>query len=188
MTEMPSSSRIAESARDWWRDLQPSDEQGQPRAGDRVALARLRRAATPSDAMAEEATLALFRRLGLRSENFPRLPRVALIVMVLAHVRADAVPGDNGFRPAAARAVGRISAEDAELGQDEPAALPPAARRSRRRRAGPRDAPARSPGGRQDQCRRPRHLALLLERSLARRRHPNPLGFRVLRGGRVGTA
>ena len=67
MSEMPSSSRIAESARDWWRDLQPADEQGQPKAGDRAALARLRRAATPSDAMAEEATLALFRRLGLKA-------------------------------------------------------------------------------------------------------------------------
>ena len=96
MTEKPSWSRIAESARDWWRELQPSDEHGQPRAGDRAALARLRRAATPADAIAEEPTLMLFRRLGLQSENYPRLPRVAVMAMVLAHIREDLIVDDNG--------------------------------------------------------------------------------------------
>ena len=112
MSETPSRSQVAERARAWWRDLQPADERGQVKDGDRAALARLRRCATPADAMVEEATLALFRRLGLKATDHHRLPRVALIAMVLAHVRADAESGADGFRPAAARAVGRASLED----------------------------------------------------------------------------
>lgn len=112
MSETPSPSQVAERARAWWRELQPADERGQPKEGDRAALARLRRCATPADAMVEEATLALFRRLGLKGTDRRRLPQVALIAMVLAHVRADAEPGPDGFRPRAARAVGRASLED----------------------------------------------------------------------------
>jgi CRISPR system Cascade subunit CasB len=109
MSERPSWSRIAKSARDWWRELQPSDEFGQPRAGDRAALARLRRAATPSDAMVEEATLALFRGLGLRSEDYRWLPRVAVIAMALAHIREDLIVDDNRSPLHPGRRVGRKS-------------------------------------------------------------------------------
>ena len=114
MSEMPSLSQVAERARAWWRELQPADERGQPRDGDRAALARLRRCATPAEAMVEEATLTLFRRLGLKATDQRRLPQVALIAMVLAQVRADAEPEAGGFRPAAVRAVGRSSLEDQE--------------------------------------------------------------------------
>jgi CRISPR system Cascade subunit CasB len=118
---MPSSSRIAERTRGWWQDLQPTKTNGEPNpSGDRAALARLRRAAGPAEALAEEATLALFRRLGLSSEDYFRLPRVALIAVVLAHVRADTEPGADGFRAPAARAVGRISAEDADSAKMSP--------------------------------------------------------------------
>jgi CRISPR system Cascade subunit CasB len=103
---------IAGRARAWWRDLQPADERGQPKDGDRAALARLRRCATPAEAMVEEGTLALFRRLGLGATDQHCLSRVALIAMVLAQVRADAEPDAAGFRPPAVRAVGRQTLED----------------------------------------------------------------------------
>jgi CRISPR system Cascade subunit CasB len=108
MNDGISAAQVGGRARAWWRDLQPQSHEGQPQAGDRAALARLRRCATPADAMIEEATLALFRRLGLGPADVGRLPRVALIAMVLAHVRANA-EGEP-----AARAVGRASLEDAE--------------------------------------------------------------------------
>jgi CRISPR system Cascade subunit CasB len=114
MSEAPSPSQVAERARAWWRDLQPAAERGQAKDGDRAALARLRRCVTPADALVEEATLALFRRLGLSAADQRHLPRVALIALVLAHVRADAEPGADGFRPPAVRAVGRASLEDEE--------------------------------------------------------------------------
>jgi CRISPR system Cascade subunit CasB len=108
MNDGISPARVGGRSRAWWRDLQPQSHEGQPKEGDRAALARLRRCPTPADAMVEEATLALFRRLGLGRADVGRLPRVALIAMVLAHVRADA-EGEP-----AARAVGRASLEDAE--------------------------------------------------------------------------
>jgi CRISPR system Cascade subunit CasB len=104
---------IAGRARDWWQGLQSTNTNGDPNpTGDRAALARLRRCATPAEAMVEEATLALFRRLGLKATDHHRLPRVALIAMVLSHVRADAEPGADGLRPAAVRAVGRETLEN----------------------------------------------------------------------------
>jgi CRISPR type I-E-associated protein CasB/Cse2 len=113
MSETIPDAALRERARDWWWSLQPSTADGIPNpTGDRAALARLRRSATPADAVAEDATLALFRRLGLRAEDYRRLPRVALIAMVLAHVRADAEPDAGGFRPPGARAVGRQTLED----------------------------------------------------------------------------
>jgi CRISPR system Cascade subunit CasB len=103
---------IAGRARVWWQGLQPTNANGDPNAtGDRAALARLRRCATPAEAMVEEATLVLFRRLGLEATDRHRLPRVALIAMVLAHVRADAEPDAAGFQPPAVRAVGRETLE-----------------------------------------------------------------------------
>jgi len=92
--------RAAGIARQWWRVLQPDAERARPqdRSGDRAALARLRRAATLAEAVAEEATLDLWRRLGLKDPT--RLPRVAAIAHVLAQVRQD------GDRPVM-RVVGR---------------------------------------------------------------------------------
>jgi CRISPR system Cascade subunit CasB len=77
-----------EKARAWWEELQPSrhaDERA--RGGDRAALARLRRCATWMEAAAEAETALLFRRIGRGDEM--RLPRVAVLAAVLAHVRSD---------------------------------------------------------------------------------------------------
>jgi CRISPR system Cascade subunit CasB len=76
--------RDARTVRDWWRELQPSPADG--RRGDPGALARLRRAASPIEALQEPRTVALLRRLG-RPERLA--DRVALCAMVLAHVRDD---------------------------------------------------------------------------------------------------
>jgi CRISPR system Cascade subunit CasB len=70
----------------WWRELQPKDEPGQRRSGDRGALARLRRCATVMDAASEPATLALCRRLGVGEAG---LEGAALLAAVLAHVREE---------------------------------------------------------------------------------------------------
>lgn len=105
---------VANAVRDWWQSLQPQRPDGErnPMA-DRGALARLRRAASLAEAMAEEATLDLWRRLPGDLRERRRLPRVALIAHVLAHVRED-----DG-RPAIA-AVGRARADD-----EDSAALKP---------------------------------------------------------------
>lgn len=70
----------------WWRELQPKDEQGERRSGDRGALARLRRCATVMQAASEPATLALCRRLGTGEAS---LDRVALLAAVLANVQEE---------------------------------------------------------------------------------------------------
>ena len=70
----------------WWRALQPKDEQGKRRSGDRGALARLRRCATMMQAASEPATLALCRTLGAGEAN---LDRVAVLAAVLAHVQEE---------------------------------------------------------------------------------------------------
>ena len=88
-------------ARDWWRALQPLDLEGRRVPGDRAALARLRRCASPLEAASEPATIALYRKLGLDHPERD-LPRVAALAGVLAHVRAR--------RPRSARASTRTSA------------------------------------------------------------------------------
>lgn len=79
----------AGAASSWWHGLQPDPAQGRP--GDRAALARLRRAATVAEAMTEPAAIALFRRIGATGPD--RLPEIALLATVLAHVREDAREG-----------------------------------------------------------------------------------------------
>jgi CRISPR system Cascade subunit CasB len=99
--KQPDCDWIAEQARAWWRALQPGLGQ---KSGDRAALARLRRETEIVAAIAEEAVLDLYRRLGLGNspaEAQRWLPRVAVIALVLAHVREDAANGS------AIRAVGR---------------------------------------------------------------------------------
>ena len=102
----PSYGHVAAAARGWWRDLQPTETQ----KGDRAALARLRRSASPRDAMVEPATLALFRRLGLNSPR--KLPKAAVIAMTLAHVREDEAPGEEKKRRHPIRRVGRPTMEN----------------------------------------------------------------------------
>jgi CRISPR system Cascade subunit CasB len=97
-------------AKDWWERLQPS-RNGDERAGggDRAALARLRRCSAWMDAVAVPETILLFRRLGGGDEK--RLPRIAVLAMVLAHVREEDKPRD-GRIPKVASAVGPKDAKD----------------------------------------------------------------------------
>jgi CRISPR system Cascade subunit CasB len=88
--------------------------------GDRAALARLRRAGSLAEAMADEATLQLFLGLGLGADDRARLPRVAVVAVVLAQVRDDDGVGEDGRRPAAIRAVGRASFSDADSARMKP--------------------------------------------------------------------
>jgi CRISPR system Cascade subunit CasB len=99
-------SRWDETIRRWWSGLQPGEPGGRGR-GDRAALARLRRATLPLDALDEPAVFDLYRRLGFgarEAEN--RLPWVAAAAMVLAHVRNDE------WNRSPARAVGRSNWDD----------------------------------------------------------------------------
>lgn len=99
--------RVKNAARRWWRDLQRYHTDGSPNPkADPAALARLRRCATPAEAMMEPATFQLFQRVHNpdRGSLEKELPRVALIAMILAHVRKDDWRGKNW---GAARSVGQ---------------------------------------------------------------------------------
>jgi CRISPR system Cascade subunit CasB len=87
-------------ARRWWRELQDETGDGKRKPGNRAALAQLRRASNIG-AMAQDATLGLFR--ALRYRNPLRLPRVATLASLLASIRDDAT------EIAFARAIGRRS-------------------------------------------------------------------------------
>ncbi len=87
-------SRAALAAAQWWRTLQPDSERRFP--GDRATLARLRRAATVNDAMMDPAAIDLFRRIGATHPD--DLPRIALLAVVLAHVREDMQEGSVARR------------------------------------------------------------------------------------------
>jgi CRISPR system Cascade subunit CasB len=100
----------ARAARDWWRRLQP-DPQG-TRPGDPATLARLRRAASAAQALAEAETLRLWASLGVEHR---RLARVGTVARVLAHVRRAA---DAQRRGALARSLGPTA-----FGKDETARL-----------------------------------------------------------------
>jgi CRISPR system Cascade subunit CasB len=64
-----------------------------------AALAQLRRAATPIDALEEPSVFDLYKRLGFgRSEVDRRLPRVAATAAVLSHIRTDAEAGSGHRR------------------------------------------------------------------------------------------
>ncbi len=68
----------------WWRTITPNPPHHD---GDRGARARLRRCSTVAEAMAEPATLALFRRCGAGDAR--DLVAVALAAAVLAQVKED---------------------------------------------------------------------------------------------------
>jgi CRISPR system Cascade subunit CasB len=107
----------ASAARGWWRALQPYDEHDRPNwTGDRGALARMRRASAPADALLEPAVLDLYRGLGFRGLSGERLALTAVAAMTLAHVRKD----DRSKHPA--ESVGRGSFADREF---ETAAMKP---------------------------------------------------------------
>ena len=78
-------------ARRWWEMLQ-NTRNGTPNpTRNPAALARLRRAATPVDALEEPSVFDLYKKLGFgRNEVYRRLPRVAAVAAVLAHIRTDA--------------------------------------------------------------------------------------------------
>lgn len=99
-----SARELESAARSWWHALQPDPSGG--RRGDRAALARLRRCTAPIDAMTEPAVFDLYRRMGFTAaEAALRLPWVAVVAMVLAHVRDDASDSP-------ARSVGRQHWDD----------------------------------------------------------------------------
>ncbi len=96
----------ASGARRWWLDLQP--DPGASRAGDRAALARLRRCTTVAEAMQEPSALMLFQ--AVKATGPDDLVVVALAAAVLAHVRRnDDAPGTS-----VARLVGPGSIETPE--------------------------------------------------------------------------
>lgn len=82
---MSGSIDIGDRARQWWRDyMKPAPRR---RGAARAAMARLRRAASPMEALMEPATLDLARRLGRTGEQ--ELARLGILAAVLAHVRED---------------------------------------------------------------------------------------------------
>lgn len=101
----------AQAARAWWRSLQPDPRGRLP--GDPATLARLRRAASSAQALAEAETLRLWQLLGV---NCDRLERVGTVARVLAHVRMAAEP--SGRSGALARSLG-----PKEFGRNETARL-----------------------------------------------------------------
>jgi CRISPR type I-E-associated protein CasB/Cse2 len=93
----------------WWSALQPRCPDGTRNlAGDAPALAALRRAATPIEAIEEDAAIALYDRLfpGRRSLDFERLARVGTLASVLANVREHGAHSYDGRWLTVARAMG----------------------------------------------------------------------------------
>lgn len=91
--------QLAVAARSWWRAHLPGPAEG--RRGDPGTFARLRRCGRPIEALAEAATVELWRHLpqawregGDREE---KLARTAALAHVLAFVRDDA-PGQHPMR------------------------------------------------------------------------------------------
>ena len=84
-------SDLAGVARNWWLSLQPqSDATGNIKGrGDPGALARLRRAADPVEALAEAQAIRLAVLLGVESVQTEKLQFVGALASVLAHVRDE---------------------------------------------------------------------------------------------------
>lgn len=99
-----SPSERADAARRWWRSLQDETAKGESKPGNRAALAQLRRASAVG-ALAEEQTFVLFQALGYGQNDTKRLPRVATLACLLAHIRENT---GESF----GRAIGRQSIAD----------------------------------------------------------------------------
>jgi CRISPR system Cascade subunit CasB len=112
-TSPPQISR-SEQAKRWWQDLQDyRDGKPNPRA-DRASRARLRRADAVA-AVAEEAVMALYRRLGGEDGSgfdHGRLKSALRLALVLVHVRQDEAADQHGDRKSFARQIGRESFGD----------------------------------------------------------------------------
>lgn len=76
-------------ARKWWQSLQPQieDHNGRTNRGDPGALARLRRAANPVEALMEEQTIRLARMMIVGREDYAKLEHIGVLAGVLAHVK-----------------------------------------------------------------------------------------------------
>ena len=90
----------------WWREL--NRENGKQTGSQRAALAHLRRARTPLEAMREAPALQLVQQL-----HYCNADRVAALAGILAWVR------DNNDGQPVARTVGRKSLEDTEADLSE---------------------------------------------------------------------
>ena len=88
-------------ARRWWATIQGKQEDVAPRRGrDRVALARLRRVATPVEALEEPAVSIFTRGSGSTAPISTVGFRVSLSWQPLAHIKEDAMPAESGFEAA----------------------------------------------------------------------------------------
>ena len=104
MSETEKSDSAAIAAACWWRELNSNAAGGHlTRGARRAALARLRRAATPLEAIQEPQALVLIARLPGEKPD-----RVAALAGILAFVRED-----RKDRPVA-RAIGRKSLDDVD--------------------------------------------------------------------------
>src|SRR5258707_15722465 len=99
VTDETSQVQWSRSARRWRSPLQDTHSAGSPQRGhDRAALARLRRAATPMEALEEPVVFELYKNLGFgnrEKEIANRLPRVAVVGAVLAQIKEDAKPAES---------------------------------------------------------------------------------------------
>lgn len=116
----------------WWQSLQPgggisddegdevsastaepasndkagSDQKNNNNPGDKATLARLRRAATPLEALVEQQAIRLAEKLGITPDEPHNLERVGIIAAVLAHVKTHDASRKN------ARALGPLKKAD----------------------------------------------------------------------------
>ncbi len=74
----------------WWRELHgdPAASEHWKQKGDAGALARLRRASSPVEALAEARTIELAKRLGAKLDRPHQLARIGTLAAVLAHVKS----------------------------------------------------------------------------------------------------
>jgi CRISPR system Cascade subunit CasB len=88
---MADETRWNDLAARWWRALQPDEKRPDPsaRAGNRAALARLRRCSATVEAATIPEALVLAGRLGITHGLHARFEGVLLTAIVLAHVRED---------------------------------------------------------------------------------------------------
>ena len=92
--------RWAPIARRWWAEVQGADQADDAHRGrDPAAVAHLRRASTPVEAIEEPTVFDLYKRLGFGQQHIDRwLSRVAVVASVLAHIRSDVSTTESGHR------------------------------------------------------------------------------------------